>query len=92
LTFSISVSDGRSSLRSDCFFQAETGQSAFALDLARNRQLPNGGLPVVVTFCPLCNAALVFARPVVYRQRLTFGTSGNLRHSDLIMWDRQTEL
>ncbi|BBM70687.1 hypothetical protein RmaAA213_25330 [Rhodothermus marinus] len=23
--------------------------------------------------------------------RLTFGTTGNLRHSDLVMWDRQTE-
>ena len=49
-----------------------------------------GGVPVAVTFCPLCNSALVFDRRldgVVY----DFGTSGNLRNSDLIMWDRQTE-
>ena len=48
-----------------------------------------GGEPVTVTFCPLCNAAIVFERTldgVVY----DFGTSGYLRHSDLIMWDRQT--
>ena len=49
-----------------------------------------GGVPVSVTFCPLCNAAIVFDRRldgVVY----DFGTSGNLRNSDLIMWDRQTQ-
>ncbi len=50
-----------------------------------------GDVPVVVTFCPLCNTALVFERPVVDGELLTFGTSGNLRNSDLVMWDRQTE-
>jgi hypothetical protein len=50
-----------------------------------------GGDPVVVTFCPLCNTALVFRRPVIDGETLTFGTSGNLRISDLVMWDRQTE-
>ena len=49
------------------------------------------GQPVVVTFCPLCNTALVFARPAINGEVLTFGTSGNLRISDLVMWDRQTE-
>ncbi len=49
-----------------------------------------GGRPVVVTFCPLCNTSLVFDRRVDGRE-LTFGTSGNLRYSDLVMWDRQTE-
>ena len=47
--------------------------------------------PVAVTFCPLCNTALVFRRPVIDGATLTFGTSGNLRNSDLVMWDRQTE-
>ena len=50
-----------------------------------------GDVPVVVTFCPLCNTALVFERPVIDDEKLTFGTSGNLRNSDLVMWDRQTE-
>jgi hypothetical protein len=48
------------------------------------------GRPVVVTFCPLCNTSLVFDRRVEGRE-LTFGTTGNLRYSDLVMWDRQTE-
>ncbi len=49
------------------------------------------GLPVTVTFCPLCNTALVFERPEVNGESLSFGTSGNLRNSDLVMYDRQTE-
>ena len=49
-----------------------------------------GGIPVAVTFCPLCNAAIVFDRRVD-GQVLDFGTTGKLRKSDLVMWDRQTE-
>ncbi len=49
-----------------------------------------GGQPVSVTFCPLCNTALVFDRNVEGRI-LDFGTTGRLRHSDLLMYDRQTE-
>ncbi len=48
------------------------------------------GRPVTVTFCPLCNTSLVFDRRVDGRT-LSFGTSGNLRYSDLVMWDRETE-
>ena len=49
-----------------------------------------GGVPVVVTFCPLCNTAIAFDRRVAGRE-LTFGTSGTVRNADLVMWDRQTE-
>jgi len=49
-----------------------------------------GGVPVSVTFCPLCNAAIVFDRRVGARV-LDFGTTGKLRRSDLVMYDRQTE-
>ena len=49
-----------------------------------------GEIPVTITFCPLCNSAIVFKRN---HQGITydFGTSGLLRHSDLVMYDRQTE-
>ena len=47
------------------------------------------GRPIVVTFCPLCNTSLVFDRRVG-GQELSFGTTGLLRLSDLVMWDRQT--
>jgi len=49
-----------------------------------------GGVPVAVTYCPLCNAAIVFDRRAA-GQTLTFGTSGKLRRSDLVMYDRETE-
>lgn len=49
-----------------------------------------GGRPVVITFCPLCNTAIVFDA-TVNGQPLTFGTTGRLRFSNLLMYDRQTE-
>lgn len=48
------------------------------------------GIPVAVTYCPLCNAAIVFDRRAAGKV-LEFGTTGKLRHSDLVMYDRQTE-
>ncbi len=48
------------------------------------------GLPIAVTYCPLCNSAMVFdAR--IDGERHTFGVSGKLRHSDMIMYDRETK-
>ena len=49
-----------------------------------------GATPVAVTFCPLCNSGLVFDRRLD-GQLLEFGVSGMLRHSDMIMYDRQTD-
>ena len=48
------------------------------------------GTPVVITYCPLCNTAIAFERTLDGAE-LDFGTTGNLRHSDLVMYDRQTE-
>ncbi len=48
------------------------------------------GLPVAVTFCPLCNASIVYER-TIDDTVLDFGTTGRLRNSDLVMYDRQTE-
>ena len=49
-----------------------------------------GGLPYAVTYCPLCNSVPVFDRRVDGRV-LSFGVSGKLRGSNLIMYDRETE-
>ncbi len=49
-----------------------------------------GGLPVIITYCPLCNASIVYEREIDGRI-LDFGTTGKLRYSDLVMYDRQTE-
>lgn len=48
------------------------------------------GIPVAVTFCPLCNTAMVFDRRMG-GQTLSFGVSGKLRASDMVMYDRETE-
>ena len=49
-----------------------------------------GGIPVAVTFCPLCNSGITFDRRVA-QGTLRFGVSGKLRNSDMIMFDRETE-
>ncbi len=49
-----------------------------------------GDVPLTITFCPLCNTAIAFER-TVNGQILDFGTTGRLRYSNLIMYDRQTE-
>ena len=48
------------------------------------------GIPVTVSFCPLCNTAIVFDGRLDGRE-LDFGTTGRLRFSNLVMYDRQTE-
>ncbi|MCL4295393.1 MAG: DUF3179 domain-containing protein [Anaerolineae bacterium] len=65
---------------------------AYPLAILTRHEIANdeiAGVPVAVTFCPLCNAAVVFKREV-NGEVLRFGVSGNLRHSDLIMWDNKT--
>jgi hypothetical protein len=73
--------------------EAEGVAKAYPLGILIWHEIVNdevGGLPVTVTYCPLCNTALVFDRRLDGRV-LDFGTSGRLRMSDLVMYDRQTE-
>jgi len=49
-----------------------------------------GRVPVAVTYCPLCNSAIAYDRRVAGRV-LSFGTSGKLYDSNLVMYDRQTQ-
>lgn len=49
-----------------------------------------GGVPVAVTYCPLCNTSIVFERQIG-KTLYDFGTTGKLRFSDLVMYDRQTQ-
>ena len=48
------------------------------------------GDAIVVTYCPLCGTAMVFARNIEGKQ-YTFGVSGLLYQSDVLMYDRETE-
>ena len=66
---------------------------AYPLEVLTRHEIVNdvvGDLPIAVTFCPLCNSALVYDRRVD-GETLRFGVSGNLLNSDLIMWDDVTE-
>ncbi len=66
---------------------------AYPLAILTRHEIANdviGDTPVAVTFCPLCNSAIVFDRRVG-GDTLRFGVSGLLRNSDLIMWDDLTQ-
>ncbi len=49
-----------------------------------------GDVPIAVTFCPLCNSGITFDRRTAAGV-LSFGVSGKLRNSDMIMYDRETQ-
>lgn len=49
-----------------------------------------GGRPVAVTYCPLCNASIVFDR-TIDGIPVEFGTTGKLRNSGLVMYDRNSQ-
>jgi hypothetical protein len=66
---------------------------AYPLQLLIYHEIINdqiGDTPISVTFCPLCNSSVVFDRRL-NGQVLDFGTTGLLRKSDMVMYDRQTE-
>ena len=66
---------------------------AYPLQILMFHEIANdelGGVPITVTFCPLCNSVVAFDRRVGDRV-LDFGTTGMLRKSNLVMYDRQTE-
>jgi len=66
---------------------------AYPLAILTRHEIVNdeiAGRSLAVTFCPLCNSAIVFDR-TVEGEVLRFGVSGLLRNSDLIMWDDVTQ-
>jgi uncharacterized protein DUF3179 len=66
---------------------------AYPLQILIHHEIVNdvvGERAISVTFCPLCNTTLAFERDFD-GQLLDFGTTGRLRHSDLVMYDRQSE-
>lgn len=73
--------------------QVDGQARAYPLQILMWHEIVNdtlSGEPLIVTFCPLCNTAIAFKRTVNGRV-LDFGTTGRLRFSNLIMYDRQTE-
>jgi hypothetical protein len=50
-----------------------------------------GGIPVAVTYCPLCFTNQVFNRMLSDKAVVEFGTSGKLYNSNLVMYDRTSK-
>ncbi|MGH9975555.1 MAG: DUF3179 domain-containing protein, partial [Nitrososphaeraceae archaeon] len=50
-----------------------------------------GGVPVAVTYCPLCFTNQVFNRTLKDANVVEFGTSGKLYNSNLVMYDRTSD-
>jgi hypothetical protein len=74
-------------------FELDGDARAYPLEVLMWHEIVNdtvAGVPVAVTYCPLCNTAVVFDRRLGDRV-LDFGTSGKLYNSALVMYDRQTE-
>lgn len=49
-----------------------------------------GGKAILVTYCPLCGTSMVFERSFAGASK-TFGVSGLLYRSDVLMYDRESE-
>lgn len=66
---------------------------AYPLDILMWHEIINdniNGIPIAVTYCPLCSSEFVYSR-LVNGKLLQFGTSGLLRNSNLVIYDRQTD-
>lgn len=70
---------------------------AYPLNILTMHEISNdslGNVPILPTYCPLCNSSVVFDRRLTHKGKvylLDFEVSGMLRNSDLIMADKQTE-
>ena len=66
---------------------------AYPLSILTRHEIVNdvvGGVPLAVTYCPVCTTGLALERRV-NEAVLEFGTSGLLRENDLVMYDRSSE-
>jgi hypothetical protein len=50
----------------------------------------SGGKPIAITYCPLTGSTVVFSAELADGTPTTFGTSGMLYNSNLVMYDRAT--
>jgi len=70
---------------------------AFSLNMLTTHEMVNdelGGVPILATYCPLCNAGIVYNRQIKVNDKtevMDFEVSGMLRNSDMVMMDTKTE-
>ena len=66
---------------------------AYPLNMLTSHEMSNdtlSGVPILPTYCPLCNASITYDRRFK-GEILEFEVSGMLRNSDMVMLDRQTQ-
>lgn len=66
---------------------------AYPIRILNWHQLVNdsfNGIPVVITYCPLCGLGTVFYS-AVDNKPYTFGVTGHISNSDMLFFDHQTE-
>ncbi len=70
---------------------------AYPLNILTMHEISNDsldGIPILSTYCPLCNLSVVYDRRLKHKGKeylLDFEVSGMLRNSGMIMADKQTE-
>lgn len=72
----------------------EYENKAYPLQILMWHEIANdlvNDIPISVTFCPLCNTALVFDRRHPDIGEISLGVSGKLRRSDMVMYDRTSD-
>lgn len=73
-------------------FSSRRGAYAYPLKVLNFRELVNDvidGVPVLVSYCPLCGSGVVYSRTIDGRT-LLFGNTSALYQSDLVMYDHET--
>ena len=73
-------------------YSAENGAYAYPVNVLDFHEIVNDvieGVPVLVTYCPLCFSGVVYSR-TLDDLTLTFGNTSALYQSDLVMYDHQT--
>lgn len=75
-------------------FTAKNGETrAYPIRILNKHEIVNDkfeGQSIIVTYCPLCASAMVF-ESMIEGKHLVFGVSGLLYHSDVLMYDRETQ-
>ena len=73
-------------------YVSQSGAFAYPIKILNFRELVNDvidGVPVLVSYCPLCFSGVVYSRELD-GQVLLFGNTSALYESDLVMYDHQT--
>jgi len=79
------------------YLKIDGKSKAYPLNVLSSHELVNdtiAGKSILVSYCPLCNSALIFNRKISFKGKdylLDFGVSGMLRNSNMVIYDKTTE-